>query len=85
VSVNWRMCLRGVRAGAWLALIVTACGGGSLTLSEYSEQGMAVVAVMEERIATLDAEWDSQTPTVERARTYWDRRLEARVEALEGL
>ena len=77
--------MRGVRAGAWLVLIVTACGGGSLTLSEYSEQGMAVVAVMEERIATLDAEWDSQTPTVERARTYWDRRLEARVEALEGL
>jgi hypothetical protein len=39
---------------------------------------------MEERIATLDAEWDSQTSTVEGVQTYWDRRLEARVRALEG-
>jgi hypothetical protein len=46
---------------------------------------MALVTVMEERINTLDTEWDSQTTTVERARTYWDRRLAARVEALEGL
>jgi hypothetical protein len=39
---------------------------------------------MEARIATLDAEWDTQTSTLEGARTYWDRRLKARVEALEG-
>jgi hypothetical protein len=66
-------------------LVVVACGGGTLTLSEYAAQGTAVVTVMEERIAALDVEWDSGTPTVERARSYWDRRIDARVESLEGL
>ncbi len=85
VAVDWRVRLRGVWGGACLVLVVAACGSGSLSLSEYAAQGQAVVEVMEDRIDTLDAEWDSQTPTVERARAYWDRRLEARVEALEGL
>jgi hypothetical protein len=79
------MRLRRVWVGACLGLVVAACGGGSLTLSEYAAQGQAVVTVMEERIGKLDAEWDSQPSTVEGARTYWDHRLEARVEALEGL
>jgi len=77
--------LRCIWAGVCLALVITACGGGRLSLSEYNVQGTALVTVMEERIYTLDAEWDSQTQTVERARSYWDRRLETRVEALEGL
>lgn len=85
IGVNWRMRLRCMWAGVCLALVITACGGGRLSLSEYNVQGTALVTVMEERIYTLDAEWDSQTQTVERARSYWDRRLEARVEALEGL
>jgi hypothetical protein len=85
LGVNWRMRLRRVCVGICLALFVAACGGGSLSLSEYNVQGAALVTVMEQRIFTLDAEWDSQAQTVERARSYWDRRLEARVEALEGL
>ena len=84
VGVDWRMRLRRVWAVACLVLVVVACGGGSLSLSEYNTQGMAVATAMEERIAALDAELDSQASTVERARTYWERRLEARREALEG-
>jgi hypothetical protein len=76
--------MRRIWAGACLVLVVAACGGGSLSLSEYAAQGQAVVTVMEERVDALDAEWDSQPATVERARSYWDRRLEARVEALAG-
>jgi hypothetical protein len=64
--------------------VAAACGGGDLSLSEYNAQGGAVSATMEARIATLDTEWDAQTSTVEGAQTYWDRRLKARVEALEG-
>lgn len=78
------MRLRRVWVGACLGLVVAACGGGSLTLSEYAAQGQAVVTVMEERIATLDAGRNSQTSTVEDVRAYWDRRLEARVRALAG-
>lgn len=84
MGVNWRMRLRRIWAVVGLALVAAACGGGSLSLSEYNEQGMAVVTEMEQRIYSLDAEWDSQTETVERARSYWEERLEARVAALEG-
>ncbi|MEE8456886.1 MAG: hypothetical protein V3S28_02450 [Acidimicrobiia bacterium] len=84
MSVDWRVRLRRVWAGVCLVLVVAACGGGDLSLSEYSAQGGAVSATMETRIATLDAEWDTQTSTLEGARTYWDRRLKARAEALEG-
>lgn len=83
--MGWMMRLRLVGVGVFLALVVAGCGGGSLSLSEYAAQGQAVVTVMEERIATLDAGRNSQTSTVEDVRTYWDRRLEARVRALAGL
>lgn len=79
------MRLRRVWAGAGLVLIVAACGDESPTLSEYNAEGQALVAVMDEQIATLDAQWESQTATVERARTYWDRRLEARASFFEGI
>jgi hypothetical protein len=39
---------------------------------------------MEERIYALDAEWDTQTATVEDVRTYWDQRIEAYETALAG-
>ncbi len=84
MSVDWRVRLRRVWAGVCLVFVAAACGGGDLSLSEYNAQGGAVSATMEARIATLDTEWDAQTSTVEGARTYWDRRLTARVEALEG-
>jgi hypothetical protein len=68
-----------------LGLFLAACGGGPLSLAEYNEQGLAVVTEMEERLYALDAEWDSQTATVEDVRTYWDERIEAYETALEGL
>ena len=76
--------MRRMWVGVGLVLFAAGCGGGTLSLSEYNAQGGAVSVTMENRIDILDAEWDSQTPTTEGARTYWDRRLEARVEALEG-
>ncbi len=82
---QWRVRLRHIWAGAVLILVVAACGGDSITLTEYNSQGSALVLVMEERLLALDVEWDANEPTVERARSYWDRRIEARVETLEGL
>lgn len=70
--------------GVCLAVIVAACGGGSLSLAEYNTEGMALSATIEERISVLDADWDSQTATVEDVRTYWDERIEAYETALEG-
>lgn len=85
MDTNWRMRLRRGLTGIGLLLLIAACGGGDLSLSEYNAQGSTLVAVMEERISTLDAEWDAQTPTMERVKTYWDHRVAARVETLEGL
>lgn len=71
--------------GAVLMLLVAGCGGGSITMSEYNTQGSALVTVMEEQLAALDAEWEANEPTVERVRSYWERRVEVRVVTLEGL
>jgi hypothetical protein len=68
-----------------LALILVACGGGGLTLSEYAAQSEELVTTLITRIDLLDAEWESQIPTVDGARTYWDQRLEARVEFRKGI
>jgi hypothetical protein len=70
---------------ACLALILVACGGGTLTITEYAAQAEELVTTARLTIETLDAELDSQILTVDGVRTYWDRRMEAREEFLEGL
>ncbi len=67
---------------ACLALAVAACGGGRLTLSEYASEVESLVADMESRFTSIDADWEAQAPTVEGARDYWDRRLEIREDFL---
>ena len=83
--MTWTAFLRRFISSTLLILVVTACGSGTLSLTEYNEQGMALVAVMEERLYELDAEWDSQTATVEDVRIYWDRRIDAYETAVGGL
>ena len=83
--MTWTAFLRRFISSTLLILLLTACGGGTLSLAEYNEQGMALVSVMEERLYELDAEWDSQTATVENVRIYWDRRIDAYETAVEGL
>jgi hypothetical protein len=82
---SWRISSRRVWVGVCLLFAAAACGGGTLSLSEYAEEGEKLVIVVSERIDTLDAEWESQTPSAEGARDYWDQRVDARVEFLEGL
>ena len=77
--------VRRLSVSVCLSLVVVACGGGDLTLSEYSAQGQAITMVMEERIQALDSGLDFQTATTDDVDDYWDRRVEARVDALEGL
>jgi hypothetical protein len=75
-----RLCVAGC-----LVLLVVGCGGGSLTLSEFAVEAEELVTVLRERIDTLDAEWESQAPTLDGAKSYWERRLQARNEFLIGL
>lgn len=77
--------LRRFLIGVCLVVIVAACSGGPLTLSEYATEGGAMSALMEERIVALDAELGSRAVTAPEAREYWDARIRARVELLEDL
>jgi hypothetical protein len=77
--------VRRISVGVCLGLVVVACGGADLTLGEYSTQGQAITTVMEERIQALDSGLDFQTANTDDVDDYWDRRVEARVDALERL
>jgi hypothetical protein len=68
-----------------VSLLATCCGGGSPSLAEYAEEGEELTTTVIAQIATLDAEWETQEPTLEGAREYWDRRVAVRVEFLEGI
>ena len=68
-----------------LALVLAACGGGTLTLSEYGEQGEQLVIEVSQRVDALDAELESEDQTVDSVRAYWDERVQARRDFSEGL
>jgi hypothetical protein len=52
---------------------------------EYAVEVEQLVAEMEAQFISLDTDWESQIPTVDGARDYWDRRLEIRYGFLEGI
>ena len=68
-----------------LALVLVACGGETLTLSEYGEQGEQLVIEVSQRVDALDAELESEDQTVDSVRAYWDERVQARSDFSEGL
>jgi hypothetical protein len=77
--------VRRISVGLCLSLVVVACSSEDLTLGEYSTQGQAITMVMEERIQALDSGLDFQTASTDDVDDYWNRRVDARVDALEGL
>jgi hypothetical protein len=77
--------VRRISVGLCLSLVVVACSSEDLTLGGYSTQGQAITMVMEERIQALDSGLDFQTASTDDVDDYWDRRVDARVDALEGL
>jgi hypothetical protein len=68
-----------------LISLLVACSPGSLSLQEYGAEAETLVVVVTARIDKLDTELESYAKTREGARTYWDLRLDARNEFLEGL
>ena len=45
-------------AGVCCAVVLAACGGGSLTLSEYAAEAEDLVEVLEAEFDALDTEWE---------------------------
>lgn len=79
------MRMRLIIAGALLATTAAACGGDTLTVTEYAAEIEDLVAEMGARFNSIDAEWTSQPPTAEGAEDYWEQRLAIRFEFLEGV
>lgn len=68
-----------------LTVLLAACGGGTLTVPEYAAEVEQLVGEMEAQFVSLDADWESQVPSVEGAQDYWEGRLEIRYEFLESV
>lgn len=68
-----------------LAVALVACGGGSLTVSEYAAEAESLVATMGQDFASLDRQWESEEPTLEGAQRYWEGRLTVRRDFLDGV
>lgn len=82
--MNSTRLVRGL-GGLVFGLGLLACGGGTLTLTEYAAEAEMLVGRMVAQFAELDAAWESQTPSLEGALTYWDGRLAIRAEFLESI
>jgi hypothetical protein len=54
-------------------------------LAEYAAEAEELTTTVITQLAMLDAEWETQEPTQEGARDYWNRRIAIRVEFLEGI
>ena len=78
-----------MRTWPWLLLVcllaLAACSSSTPTAAEYAEEIEVLVSDMEARFAEADAEWESQTPTLDGAVAYWDERLDIRADFLDDL
>jgi hypothetical protein len=74
---------------SWWPILVlvglSACSAPTLTVPEYADEIEDLVAVMEERFAEADADWEGQQPSLEGAIAYWDERLDIRNDFLSDL
>lgn len=68
-----------------LTLLGSGCGDGGLTMDEYANQVENLLTTMNSRIDALDPEARDQPSTMESAQTFWDTKVEARHEFIEGL
>lgn len=75
--------MRSIVAVTCLAL-VASCGGGELTLSEYAEEVEVLVTTMNRRLDDLDAERESEVPTVESTQAFRNARVAARRQFLDA-
>lgn len=77
--------MRTAWVGVCLVVVLAACSGGTLTISEYAGEVERLVAEMEASFVSLDEEWESESPTVDGAMRYWDRRLGIRNDFLNAV
>ena len=67
-----------------LAILLPGCGSGEPTLGEYAEQLDVLVTTMNRKILVLDSDLESAPLTVEGTQNYFEEKIAARDELLEG-
>ena len=81
------MQLRFVRralASAWIVFVIAACGGGTLSLTEYSERAQSMRFAMIDDFDVLEAQWASAT-TVEDSKGVLNRAVAVRTDLQNSL
>ncbi len=68
-----------------LTLVLAGCGDGELTMNDYATQIEGLITTMNQEVDALDAEAISQTLTLEGVREFWEAKVKARQEFIDGL
>jgi len=76
--------VRRALASAWIVFVVAACGGGTLSLTEYSERVQSASFAMTEEFDVLEAQWVSAT-TVEDGQRVLNRAVAIRTDLQNSL
>ncbi len=77
--------MRSMSLAIALVLLVAGCGDGELSMADYATQVESLLTSMNGRIDALDVEERSQTSTLESARNFWETKVVARQEFIDGL
>jgi hypothetical protein len=76
--------VRRVLASAGIVFVVAACGGGTLSLTEYSERAQSLALVMLDEFDVLEPQWASAT-TVEDGKEVLNRAVVIRTDLQNGV
>jgi hypothetical protein len=66
-------------------LVVAGCGGGPLSLSEYSSEVTALIETLDGRLDAEAEEYFSQPPSIEGLQAYLEIRVDGYRRAVDGL
>jgi len=67
-----------------LVILLSGCGSGELALGEYADELEVLVTTMNRKITVLDSDLESEPLTVEGTQNYFEEKIAARDELLEG-
>ncbi len=76
---------RGLVPAVCLTLLLAGCGDGELTMNEYATEVEGLIVTMNRTIDALDVEVRAPDSTLEDTRSFWEAKVEARQELVDGL
>ena len=77
--------MRAMLVASCLALLIAGCSTGEPSLADYASQAEGLLTGMNRKIDTLEAQIQDQGETLANSREFWETKVEARTEFIEGL